>query len=67
MAFDIVNQDFSKAAEVGYKFELKLPTGAGSGAFLVIIGDQSPAVKLYSRRKFQEYQQKVNGIVLNSV
>ena len=59
MAFDIVNQDFSKAAEVGYKFELKLPTGAGSGAFLVIIGDQSPAVKLYSRRKFQEYQQKV--------
>lgn len=58
MAFDIVTQDFSKAAELGYEFELKLPTGAGSGAFLTIIGDQSPAVKTYQRRKFQEYQQK---------
>jgi hypothetical protein len=59
MSFDIRADNYSKAAESGYKFELKLPTGAGSGAFLTIIGDQSPAVRNYSKRKFQEYQQKI--------
>jgi hypothetical protein len=59
MAFDIKLDDFSKAAEQGYKFELKLPTGAGSGAYLVIIGDQSATVRNFSKRKFQEYQQRV--------
>lgn len=58
MAFDIVKQDFSKSAEIGYEFELKLPTGAGSGAYLTVIGEQSSTVKQYSRRKFQEYQQR---------
>lgn len=56
--FDLQKQDFSKSAELGYKFELKLPTGASSGAFLTVIGDLSPTVKAYSRKKFQEYQQK---------
>lgn len=56
--FDLQKQDFSKSAEAGYTFELKLPTGAGSGAFLTILGDLSPAIKKYSRAKFQEYQQK---------
>lgn len=56
--FDLSKQDFSKSAEIGYKFELKLPTGASSGAFLTVIGDMSPTVKAYSRKKFQEYQQK---------
>jgi hypothetical protein len=56
--FDLQKQDFSKAAEAGYTFELKLPTGAGSGAKLTILGDMSSTVKAYSRRKFQEYQQK---------
>lgn len=58
LMFDLQKQDFSKSAESGYTFELKLPTGASSGAFLTILGDLSPTVKQYSRKKFQEYQQK---------
>jgi hypothetical protein len=58
MSFDLVKQDFSKAAEQGYTFELKLPTGAPSGATLTVLGDMSPTVKNYSRRKFAEFQQK---------
>lgn len=56
--FDIQKQDFSKSAEVGYTFALKLPTGADSGATLTIIGDMSSTVKAYGRRKFQEFQQR---------
>ena len=48
--FDIITQDFSKAAEIGYKFELNLPTGAPSGAYLTVLGDNAPTVKAYSRR-----------------
>jgi hypothetical protein len=59
MSFDIITQDYSKAAQAGYTFGLKLPTGADSGATLTVIGDNSPEVKTYSRRKFQEYQQKI--------
>lgn len=58
MAFDVVKHDFSAAADIGYEFELKLPTGAGSGAYLTVIGAQSPTVKQYAKRKFQEYQQR---------
>lgn len=58
MAFDIIKQDFSKSAEIGYEFELKLPTGAGSGAYLTVIGEQSSTARQYAKRKFQEYQQR---------
>jgi hypothetical protein len=58
MSFDLVKQDFSKSAEGGYTFELMLPTGAPSGAKLTVIGDMSPTVKAYSRRRFAEFQQK---------
>lgn len=58
MAFDIVKQDFSSAAAFGHEFELKLPTGSGSGAFLTVIGSQSSEVKQFAKRKFQEYQQR---------
>lgn len=58
MGFDIVKQNFSTAAETGVELELVLPTGAGSGAYLTIIGDQSKTVKVYSRKKFQEWQMK---------
>lgn len=58
MAFDLVKDDFSKAAELGYTFELKLPTGAPSGAKLTVIGEMSKAVRDYSRKKFAEWQQK---------
>jgi hypothetical protein len=56
--FDIVKQDFSKSAENGYTFELKLPDGTPSGAKLTIIGDMSKTVKAYGRRKFSEFQQR---------
>ena len=58
MAFDIVKQNFSASSEIGYEFELKLPTGEGSGAFLTVIGDYSPTVKQYSKRKYQEFTQR---------
>lgn len=58
MAFDLVKQDFNKAAEAGFSFELKLPTGEASGAKLTVLGDMSPTVKAYSRKKFSEYQMK---------
>lgn len=58
MGFDIIKQDFSVSAEQGYEFELKLPTGASSDAFLTVIGSQSPVVRNYTKRKFQEYQQR---------
>lgn len=58
MAFDIVTQDYSKSAEIGYEFELKLPTGADSGAKLQVIGGQSSTIRNYNKRKYQEYQQR---------
>ena len=56
--FDIKTHDFSAAAADGYTFNLKLPTGADSGAKLTILGDLSPTIKNYSRKRFAEYQQR---------
>ena len=56
--FDLTKNDFSVSAEAGHEFELMLPTGESSGAFITVRGEQSPAVKAYGRRKFNEYQQK---------
>lgn len=56
--FDIAKQDFAAAAEAGYSFELMLPTGVGSGAKLTILGDMSPSVKAFSRKRFQELQMR---------
>ena len=58
MAFDLEFHDFSKAAEEAYEFELKLPTGADSGAKFKVIGSQSATIRNYNKRKFQEYQQR---------
>lgn len=56
--FDIKKMDFAEAAELGHEFELTLPNGVSSGAYLTVIGDKSKTVKGYSRKKFQEYQMK---------
>ena len=58
MAFDIINDDYSKSAETAFEFELKLPTGADSGAKLQVIGGQSSTIRNYNKRKYQEYQQR---------
>jgi hypothetical protein len=50
--------NYNQAAEVGHEFNLRLPTGAETDIKLTVIGDLSKPVKAYSRRKFQEYQQR---------
>lgn len=56
--FDLTKNDLSVAAEAGYEFELMLPTGEATGAFITVRGEQSPAVKAYGRKMFNLYQQK---------
>lgn len=58
MAFDLQKVNFAQAAEAGFTFNLKLPNGSDSGAKLTILGDMAPAVKLYQRKKGQEYLQR---------
>ena len=58
MAFDIVRQDFSTTSEVGYTFDLILPTGENSGAKLTVIGELSKTVKQYARKSLKEFQQR---------
>ena len=58
MAFDLVKHNFTDAAAEGYTFALKLPTGADSGAKLTVLGELSPTIKNYSRKRFAEYQQR---------
>lgn len=55
---DLSKTNFSKAAESGYEFELKLPTGEATGAFITVRGDQSPTVKNYARKKYNEFKIK---------
>jgi 20S proteasome alpha/beta subunit len=56
--FDLQKHDFTKSSELGYTFELKLPDGSNSGAKLTVIGDLSPVVKNFARKRFAEYQQR---------
>ena len=58
MAFDLNKHNFTESAAEGYTFELKLPTGAASGTKLTVLGEMSPTIKAYSRKKFAEYQQR---------
>lgn len=55
---DLSKNNFAEAAESGYEFELKLPTGELTGAFVTIRGDQSKTVKAYQRKKFNDYKAK---------
>lgn len=57
MSFDIVKQDYSKSAEIGYTFDLILPDGSESGATLTVLGDLSPTVKNYGKKKYREFKQ----------
>lgn len=58
MAFDIVKQDFSATSELGYTFDLILPTGENSGAKLTVIGEQSKTVRQYARKSLNEFRQR---------
>lgn len=52
--FDIAKQNPVKAAEAGYEFEVVLPDGSKTDFKITVRGDNSPVVKNYSRRMYQE-------------
>lgn len=57
--FDIAKFDLSEKAEAGYEFELTIPEiNEKTGVLVTVRGDNSPKVKAFQRRKFQEYQMK---------
>lgn len=58
MSFDLSKNNLSTAADVGFEFELKMPTGELTGAFVTVRGEESKTVKAFGRNKYKEYQQK---------
>lgn len=53
---DLSKANYAEAAEAGYEFELKYPTGENTGAFITVRGDESKIVKAYRRKKFNEFE-----------
>lgn len=62
MAFDVVKQNYSKAAEEGYTFDLILPDGSDAGAKLTILGDLSTTVQNFSKQKYKEFKTRVDQL-----
>lgn len=58
MSFDLAKNNLSVAADVGFEFELKMPTGDSTGAFITVRGEESKTVKAFGRSKYKEFQQK---------
>ena len=58
MAFDIKLNNLSEKAETGYEFEVKLPNGTSTDFFITVRGTQSPKVKAYSKKVFNQMQIK---------
>lgn len=58
MSFDLAKNNLSVAADVGFEFELKMPTGENTGAFITVRGEESKTVKAFGRNKYKEFQQK---------
>jgi len=61
MGFDLKTQNFSAAAEQGFTFNLTLPDGTESDATLTILGDLSPTVKNYGKKKYKEITQQTKA------
>lgn len=59
MSFNLDKQDYSKAASEGYTFNLTLPDGQESDVKLTVIGDLSPEVQNYSKKKYKELNLKI--------
>jgi hypothetical protein len=60
--FDLSKNDVSKSAEAGFEFELVMPgSGESTGAFVTVRGDQSPVVKQYAKKAYNEYQMQVQA------
>ena len=58
MAFDIVKTNLAEKAELGYEFEVKLPDGSPTDFYITVRGTQSPKVKAYSKKVFNQLQVK---------
>ena len=59
--FDLDKNDQSVIAEAGYEFNLKLPSGASTDCFITVRGNYSPVVRQYQKKKYNEYQMKVQA------
>ena len=55
---DLAKNDPSKQAEAGYTFNVVLPDGSQSDAKITVRGVNSPIVKNYIRRVYQEFNVK---------
>lgn len=60
MAFDIITQNYSSAAEAGYSFDLLLPDGTDADAKLTILGDLSPTVQNFVKKKYKEMKAQMD-------
>lgn len=58
MGFNVTTQNYSKAAQQGYTFDLVLPDGSVSNAKLTVIGDMSPEVQNHTKKFVREYSLK---------
>jgi hypothetical protein len=56
--FDIKKNDPAVTAEVGYTFNIVLPDGTKTDATVTVRGANSPVVRNFSRRVYQEFQVK---------
>lgn len=57
---DLKVTNLAESAETGFEFELLLPESKDkTGGFITVRGSQSPTVRNYSKRKWQEYNVKV--------
>lgn len=53
--FDFSTQDPSIKAEDGFEFEVKLPNGEPTGAFITVFGSESKVVKDYDKKQLRTY------------
>ena len=58
MALDLIKTNLAEMAETGYEFEVKLPDGSSTDFYITVRGTQSPKVKAYSKKVFNQMQIK---------
>ena len=58
MALDLIKTNLAEMAETGYEFEVKLPDGSLTDFYITVRGTQSPKVKAYGKKVFNQMQIK---------
>lgn len=58
MAFNIDEVNVEKVCEAGYEFEVKLPNGKATGAFLKVQGEYADGVRKFKRQAMRSIQEK---------